>query len=85
MSESATFVIALGGIALFFSGEAQERRRWVSIILAAVLLFAVLGPTDIYPKELRYWIVETAQLKAFSVLMAYVYMMWSLIRNKGLV
>jgi hypothetical protein len=49
------------------------------------LLFAVLGPTDIYPKELRYWIVETAQLKAFSVLMAYVYMMWSLFRNKGLV
>jgi hypothetical protein len=83
MSESATYVIAVGGIVLFFSGEAIERRRWVSIILAAVLLFTVLGPTDIYPRTLRYWIVETAQLKAFAVLIAYFYMLWSLIRNKG--
>jgi len=49
-----------------------------------VMLFSVLGPTDIYPKELRYWIVETAQLKAFAVLTAYVYMIWSLVWNKGL-
>lgn len=84
MSESATYVIAVGGIVLFFSGEAIERRRSVSIILTAVLLFTVLGPTDIYPRTLRYWIVETAQLKAFAVLIAYFYMLWSLIRNKGL-
>lgn len=84
MSESATYVIAVGGIVLFFSGEAIERRRSVSIILTAVLLFTVLGPTDIYPRTLRYWIVETAQLKAFAVLIAYVYMIWSLIRSKGL-
>lgn len=83
MSESATYVIAVGGIVLFFSGEAIERRRLVSIILTAVLLFTVLGPTDIYPRALRYWIVETAQLKAFAVLIAYIYMLWSLIRNKG--
>lgn len=83
MSESATYVIAVGGIVLFFSGEAIERRRLVSIILTAVLLFTVLGPTDIYPRALCYWIVETAQLKAFAVLIAYIYMLWSLIRNKG--
>lgn len=84
MSESATYVIAVGGIALFFSGEAIERRRLVFVILAGILLFTVLGPTDIYPRTLRYWIVETAQLKAFAVLIAYFYMLWSLIRNKGL-
>ncbi|MDA0784384.1 MAG: glycosyltransferase family 87 protein [Bacteroidetes bacterium] len=34
-----------------------------------LLLFTMLGPTDIYPKELRFWIVETAQLKAFPCIL----------------
>lgn len=84
MSESATYVIAVGGIALFFSGEAIERRRLIFIILTAVLFFTVLGPTDIYPRTLRYWIVETAQLKAFAVIIAYFYMIGNLLRNKGM-
>jgi hypothetical protein len=29
----------------------------------------MLGPTDIYPKEVRFWIVETAQLKAFPCIL----------------
>ncbi len=77
MSESATYVIALGGIVLFFSGDTEERSRIPVFILTAVLLFAVLGPTDIYPKWLRYWIVETAQLKAFSILLAWLWMLKS--------
>jgi hypothetical protein len=34
-----------------------------------MVLFTILGPTDIYPKEIRFWIVETAQLKAFPCIM----------------
>jgi hypothetical protein len=34
-----------------------------------LLLFTMLGPTDIYPKEVRFWIVETAQLKAFPCIL----------------
>ena len=36
-------------------------------ILAFILMFffTILGPTDVYPKAVRFWIVETAQLKAF--------------------
>ena len=39
-----------------------------------LLLFTMLGPTDIYPKEVRFWIVETAQLKAFPCIL-----LWGLI------
>lgn len=78
MSESATYVIAIGGIVLFFSGEALERPSVIWLILGGVLAFAILGPTDIYPKTLRFWIVERAQLKAFAVLIAYLYMLRSL-------
>jgi len=40
-------------------------------ILAFIMmfLFTMLGPTDIYPKEVRFWIVETAQLKAFPCIL----------------
>jgi hypothetical protein len=36
-------------------------------ILAFILMFffTILGPTDVYPKAVRFWIVDTAQLKAF--------------------
>ena len=78
MSESATYVIAIGGVVLFFSGEALERPSLIWLLLTVVLAFAILGPTDIYPKAMRYWIVERAQLKAFAVLTVYFKMLWSL-------
>lgn len=43
------------------------------LCLTLMLLFTVLGPTDVYPKALRFWIVETAQLKAFPCIL-----IWSL-------
>lgn len=80
MSESATYVIAVGGMALFFSGDIQ-RGRWYYGILSAVVLLTVLGPTDLYPKEWRIWMVETAQLKAFPVIILWVYMMIHLFKQ----
>ena len=40
-------------------------------ILAFIMmfLFTMLGPTDVYPKDVRFWIVETAQLKAFPCIL----------------
>jgi len=75
MSESATYIIAIGGIALFFSADDNPIDRMTILILLMVFLLTILGPTDIYPRAIRYWIVETAQLKAFPVLAAYL-LMW---------
>lgn len=75
MSESATYIIAIGGIALFFSADDNPIDRMTILILLMVFLLTILGPTDIYPRAIRYWIVETAQLKAFPVLVAYL-LMW---------
>ena len=75
MSESATYIIAIGGIALFFSADDNAIDRRTILILLMVFLLTILGPTDIYPRAIRYWIVETAQLKAFPVLVAYL-LMW---------
>jgi hypothetical protein len=37
-----------------------------------LICWTILGPTDIYPKAIRIWIVETAQLKAFPCIYLWV-------------
>lgn len=46
-----------------------------------LILFTVLGPTDIYPKPLRFWIVETAQLKAFPCILIWILTLVELFRT----
>lgn len=45
-----------------------QNSPWISAFIM-MFLFTMLGPTDIYPKEVRFWIVETAQLKAFPCIL----------------
>jgi hypothetical protein len=44
----------------------------------------MLGPTDIYPKEVRFWIVETAQLKAFPCILLWLMTMVKLVSGRFL-
>jgi hypothetical protein len=45
-----------------------QNSLWI-LAFIIMFLFTMLGPTDIYPKEVRFWIVETAQLKAFPCIL----------------
>ena len=45
-----------------------QNSPWIAAFII-MFLFTMLGPTDIYPKEVRFWIVETAQLKAFPCIL----------------
>ena len=45
-----------------------QNSPWI-LAFIIMFLFTMLGPTDIYPKEVRFWIVETAQLKAFPCIL----------------
>jgi len=72
MAESATFIIAVGAIMAFLS-----MRDKISIyhLLAFLLLFLLteLGPSDIYPRYMRIWIVEEAQLKVFPCVVFWIF------------
>ena len=73
MAESATFVIAVGGISLYLLS--LKKWNWVHYILIFLTVaFTELGPTDIYPVSLRFWIVETAQLKVFPCILFWILM-----------
>jgi hypothetical protein len=74
MAESATFIIAVGSIVAFYLLiQKIDKVDWFLLVL--VLLFTVLGPTDTYPRPWRFWIVETAQMKVFPVILVYLRML----------
>lgn len=77
MAESATFVIAIGGMMVY--GLLQHQLSKMDLLIwFLVILFTILGPTDIYPVNWRIWIVETAQLKVFPVILFWVYATYKL-------
>jgi hypothetical protein len=78
MAESATFIIAVAGVFLWYFTIA-ERKTWHIALLVPVILFTCLGPSDIYPKALRMLIVDTWQLKVFPCIMVWVVCLTQLI------
>lgn len=79
MAESATFIIAVGGIIAYLR-IIPEWNKWIQIQLLLLFAFTILGPTDIYPPSWRFWIVDTAQLKVFPVILFWGTMILNLIQ-----
>jgi hypothetical protein len=78
MAESATFIIAVGAIMAFLSMRDKISSYH---LLAFLLLFFLteLGPSDIYPRYMRIWIVDTAQLKVFPCIVFWIFTLFEMI------
>lgn len=61
-AESPTFVIALAGAALWYC--TGTRKRWETVFLGIIFVFASLTPTDIFPRAIREQLVQPYVLKA---------------------
>ena len=61
-AESATFIIAVAGVAIWF--YSQERKIENTILLFLAIIFTVLSPTDLFPKGIRENYVIPYVLKA---------------------
>jgi len=79
MAESATFIIAVGAIMAYLAMK-KEMSIFHLIVLFLLLFLTELGPSDIYPKYMRIWIVDTAQLKVFPCIVFWVIMLFELIK-----
>jgi hypothetical protein len=79
MAESATFVIAIGGISLYLL-SLKDWYWYHYILMVFTIAFTELGPTDVYPVSIRIWIVETAQLKVFPCIL-----FWILITTENII
>ncbi|PHX77384.1 MAG: hypothetical protein CK543_03035 [Flavobacteriales bacterium] len=56
-----------------------QNSPWIAAFIM-MFLFTMLGPTDIYPKAMRFWIVETAQLKAFPCILLWAISVYVLVK-----
>lgn len=61
-AESATFIIAVTGIAIWFFS--QKRTLLNTILFIAALIFTILSPTDLFPRSIRESFVIPYVLKA---------------------
>ncbi|MBL7810948.1 MAG: DUF2029 domain-containing protein [Bacteroidetes bacterium] len=83
MAESATFVIAVAGVLLWYFAQ-PIRKNWHILLLLPVILFTCFGPSDLYPRALRHLIVEQWQLKVFPCIVVWCVCLWQVFRyNKS--
>jgi hypothetical protein len=71
MAESATFIIAVAGVLLWFNYTSLSK-FWRIVFLIPVIAFTCFGPSDIYPRAMRHLIVEEWQLKVFPCILVWV-------------
>ena len=55
-SESPTYIIAFAGVAIWFVSQQDPKKGWVIGLLVFAFLITSLSPTDIIPKDVRYFI-----------------------------
>lgn len=70
MAESATFVIAVTGVLVWFFYSGLPKGIKIGLLIP-VIVFTCFGPSDIFPKELRHKIVEDWQLKVFPCILVW--------------
>jgi hypothetical protein len=78
MSESATFIIAVTGVVIWWEYSKISIKMKLFLIVP-IILFTCLGPSDIYPKAWRMVIVSDLQLKVFPCILIYAALLWELI------
>lgn len=69
-AESATFLIAMFGIALWYFVQPADRFRTVLLLLSFLLIS--LSPTDLFPSWLRTYVVAPYELKALPAVIVWV-------------
>lgn len=78
-AESPTFVIAMCGVAMWYSSGRQL--FWEKVLLWTTFALASLSPTDIFPRDLREQIVQPYVLKAVPFIIIWGLISYQLIRG----
>jgi hypothetical protein len=80
LAESATYIIAIAGIALWYTTETKNKPALVLLIACFVL--SSLSPTDIFPRSIRQVYIVPYALKALPCFMVWVLIEYKLLSGK---
>lgn len=80
LAESATYIIAIAGIALWYTTETKN--RWSLGLLIACFVLSSLSPTDIFPRAIREHYIVPYALKALPCFIVWVLIEYKLLTGK---
>ena len=80
-AESATFIIAVSGISIWFFSQKFKTENLIFLLLAFV--FTILSPTDLFPKSVRVNFVVPYVLKAVPCILIWVKIIFDLVFYKS--
>ncbi|WP_394991139.1 glycosyltransferase family 87 protein [Emticicia sp.] len=79
-SESATFIIATSGVAIWFITQKHPVERWVWALMILVIVGTSLSATDIFPKAIRMMFILYS-IKAFPCCLVWFVCIYQLLKN----
>jgi Glycosyltransferase family 87 len=80
-AESATFVIAMMGVAIWYILQ-EEKKWWIIALLVFALLFTSLSTTDFFPKFIKVEYVRPYALKALPCFLIWLAIGFTLLTKK---
>lgn len=80
-AESATYVLAVLGVAIWYVIQKNEDKSWVNAILILVLILTSLSATDLFPRYLYKQFVLPYALKALPCFIVWLIGIWQLFRR----
>jgi hypothetical protein len=81
-SESATYIIAVTGAALFFVLQPQPWNKWLIGLFLSMMLLTCLSPTDLFPKVVRTELIRPYSLKALPCFLVWLVIVFQLLFKK---
>jgi hypothetical protein len=82
-AESSTYIIAIAGVAIWYTQATKNRLNLALIVLAFIL--CSLSPTDIFPRVIRQDYVVPLALKALPCLLIYLVLEYNMLFKKDFV
>jgi hypothetical protein len=79
-AESATFVIAVMGVGIWYVVQ-QQKTVWINIVLGFVLLLTSLSATDLVPEYIRMDFVRPYSLKALPCFIVWLILGYQLLKK----
>ena len=76
-AESATYVIAMVGVALWFVLNMHKKNTWNTFVLIFALFITSLSSTDLVPQIIRHDIVRTYALKALPCFVVWLILIYN--------
>jgi hypothetical protein len=80
-AESATYIIAVTGCAIWFFNSEKSTQNIILVII--LFLLTILSPTDLFPKTIRENYIVPYSLKALPCILIWVKIQYELLSYKG--